>query len=314
MVKEKQVEKINVSDEMYLFRPCAGTNKYPGVVSSSLEVFPKLGVDVEVSEEQTCCGGFLTFTSVAKPTSTMPAVARNISVAEKKDLDIITLCNGCYTFLSEFSHFMNENPPVKDTVNTVLSMIDREYEGQSDIYQALEIIYKLREEIEEKVERPLENLKFATHYGCHYLNEFKKTAIDDPHMPTVMEEIIEIMGGEIVDYPENRTCCGTGLTQVITNRDQVSKPHTKRKLDSIKESDADAVVVICPYCLSQLDRMQVNFNYRDVGRYETPVIHLVQLVGLGLGVDVQRLGLGAHAISFDDFLEKLNSQVEVEGE
>lgn len=292
---------------MFLFRPCVGSNKYPGLVTSSIEFFKKLGIEMVTSDDQTCCGGFLTFTNVAQPTSTMPAVARNIAVAEEMGLDILTLCNGCHTFLTEFSHFMNDRPPVKNVVNVILSMIGREYKGSQDVYHSLEIIYKLKERIRGKVTKPLTGMKFATHYGCHYLNGFKKTALDDPHMPTILEEIIEALGGEIAEYAENRTCCGTGLTQIIINKEELSLPHTKMKLDNLNETEPDAVVVVCPYCLAQIDRMQQKLNYRKIGKYKVPVIHLVQLIGLALGVEIPKLGLDAHAISFKKFLKKFNS-------
>jgi heterodisulfide reductase subunit B len=268
-------------------------------------MFEKLGIELVTSDDQTCCGGFLTFTNVAKPTSTMPAVARNLAVAEELGLDTLTLCNGCHTFLTEFSHFMNDRPPVKKVVNVILSMIGREYKGSQDVYHGIEIIYKLKNRIKESIERPLTGLRFSTHYGCHYLNGFKKTAIDDAHMPTVIEELIEIVGGEIVDYPENRSCCGTGLTQIIINKEELSLPHTKVKLDNLNKNDPDAVVVICPYCLSQIDRMQNKFNHRKIGKYKVPVIHLVQLIALALGADVEKLGFDAHAISFGRFKKKL---------
>jgi heterodisulfide reductase subunit B len=237
----------------------------------------------------------------------MPAVARNIAVAEEMGLDILTLCNGCHTFLTEFSHFMNDRPPVKQVVNTILSMIGREYKGSQDVYHSLEIIYKLKDRIKDKVTRPLTGMKFATHYGCHYLNGFKKTALDDPHMPTVLEEIIQDLGGEIAEYGESRTCCGTGLTQIIINKEELSLPHTKMKLDNLNSAGPDAVVVVCPYCLAQLDRMQQKLNYRGTGKYHVPVIHLVQLIALALGVDIPSIGLDAHAIGFSRFLKKFQA-------
>jgi heterodisulfide reductase subunit B len=307
MPRQEILEKTKVSDKIFLFRPCVGSNKYPGLITSSIEFFRKLGIELVTSDDQTCCGGFLTFTNVAQPTSTMPAVARNIAVAEEMGLDILTLCNGCHTFLTEFSHFMNDRPPVKEVVNTILSMIGREYKGSQDIYHSLEIIYKLKNRIKEKVTKPLTGIKFATHYGCHYLNGFKKTALDDPHMPTILEELIEDLGGEIAEYGENRTCCGTGLTQVIINKEELSLPHTKMKLDNLHSAEPDAVVVVCPYCLAQIDRMQQKLNYRGAGKYRVPVIHLVQLIALALGVEVRKLGLGAHAIGFSKFLKKFNA-------
>jgi heterodisulfide reductase subunit B len=307
MPRQEVLEKTRVSDRMFLFQPCVGSNKYPGLITASIEFFSKLGIELVTSDDQTCCGGFLTFTNVAQPTSTMPAVARNIAVAEEMGLDILTLCNGCHTFLTEFSHFMNDRPPVKNVVNVILSMIGREYKGSQDIYHSLEIIYKVKEKIRKNVTRPLSGMKFATHYGCHYLNGFKKTALDDPHMPTIMEELIEVMGGGITEYGENRTCCGTGLTQIIINKEALSLPHTKMKLDNLNAAEPDAVVVVCPYCLAQIDRMQQKLNYRGSGKYKVPVIHLVQLIGLALGVDIVKLGFDAHTISFENFLKKFDS-------
>jgi heterodisulfide reductase subunit B len=309
MPRAKIVDKIPTPEKMFLFRPCVGSNKYPGMITAALEAFPRLGIDLEISDEQTCCGGFLTFTNVALPTSTMPAVARNMAIAEEAGLDVLAMCNGCYTFLTEFSHFMKDRPPVKQVVNTILSMIGREYKGSQEIYHSLEILYRIKDRIRiaERVVRPLTGMRLATHYGCHYLNGFKNTAIDDPHMPTALEEIIEIVGAEVAEYGENRTCCGTGLTQIILNKEDLSLPHTKVKLDALCEARPDAVVVVCPYCLSQLDRMQQKFNYRGVGAYGVPVLHLVQLVALALGVEPEKLGFEAHAIGFESFLEKFNA-------
>jgi heterodisulfide reductase subunit B len=305
MPREEVLKQIKVSDRMFVFQPCVGNNKYPGIISAALLALPKLGVEPVTSDEQTCCGGFLTFTNVAQPTSTMPAVARNLCLAEEQDLDIVAFCNGCHTFLTEFAHFMNDRPPVKGVVNTILSMIGREYKGTSGIYHIVEILYKLKDRIAERVERPLTGFRLATHYGCHYLNGFKKTAIDDSFMPTVLEEIIRACGGEVAEYSENRTCCGTGLTQVILHKEEMSLPHCQRKFDSLNEAAPDAVVVICPYCLAQLDRMQHKLSHRKVADYKVPVLHVSQLVALALGVDVDKLGFGAHAIGFERFLKKL---------
>jgi heterodisulfide reductase subunit B len=304
MPRKKIVDEVRIRDRMFLFQPCVGHNKYPGIISASQEILPRLGIEAVVSDEQTCCGGFLTFTNVAQPTSTMPAVARNLTLAEEQDLDVVALCNGCHTFLTEFSHFMNDRPPVKGVVNTILSMIGREYKGTSSIYHVIEVLYKLRDRIHAEVRVPLTGLRFATHYGCHYLNGFKKTAIDDAFMPTVLEEIIEACGATPAPYADSRACCGTGLTQVILHKEELSLPHTKRKLESIKAAAADAVVVQCPYCLAQLDRMSQKLNSRKAGEFHTPALHVVQLVGLALGIEERKLGFEAHAVSVDRLLGK----------
>ncbi len=305
MPRQERLDQVRISDRMYVFKPCVGENKYPGIINAAMHALPRLGVEPVTSDEQTCCGGFLTFTNVAEPTSTMPAVARNVAIAEELGLDTITMCNGCYTFLTEFTHFMDQRPPVKKVVNTILSMIGREYKGTQRIFHIIEVFTKLRDRIAERTVRPLEGMRFATHYGCHYLNGFKNEAIDDAFMPTVLEDIITAAGGTPVAYEAQRDCCGTGLTQVILHKEQLSLPHCQRKFDSLNEAGPDAVVVQCPYCLAQLDRMQHKFNDRGLARYHVPVLHVTQLVALALGVDPGKLGFGAHAIGFERFLAKL---------
>jgi heterodisulfide reductase subunit B len=132
-------------------------------------------------------------------------------------------------------------------------------------------------------------------------------------MPTVLEEIITACGAEPAEYAENRACCGTGLTQVILHKEELSLPHTKRKLESLNEARADAVVVQCPYCLAQLDRMSQKLNSRKAGDFHTPAIHVIQLVGLALGVEPEKLGFEAHAIPFDRFLKKFEKTPKADG-
>lgn len=306
MPRNDILDRIPEPKSLFLFKSCVSSNKYPGMEAATLEIMKILGVEIVESDEQTCCGGFLTFTNVAEPTATMPVVARNLSLAEEHGLDTMAICNGCHTFLTEFGHFMNERPAVKDTINMMLGMTGREYKGTTHVWHVAEILYKLKDRIAKNVKRPL-NLRVATHYGCHYLNGFKAAAIDDANEPTFIQELISIMGGTPVYYEEQRACCGTGLTQIITHKEELSLPHTKRKLDSLQGAGADAVVVICPYCLSQLDRMQLKLNDRGAGSYSTPVISLSQLVGIALGIPEEKLGLEAHAISAMGLLGKAAS-------
>ncbi|KXS43729.1 MULTISPECIES: CoB--CoM heterodisulfide reductase iron-sulfur subunit B family protein [unclassified Candidatus Frackibacter] len=305
-IREEIVADIPIPEEIFYFQSCVASNKYPGIESCTLDVLNKLGVKPFVSEDQTCCGGFVTFANVAAPTASMPAVARNISLAEEEGLDICAVCNGCWTFLNEFGHFMNGNDEVKESVNMMLNMMGREYKGESNIFHIGAMLYKLKDRIAENVERPLEGLKFATHYGCHYLGGGKYGAIDDAQHPSFIQELVEIMGGENVDYTASGECCGTGFTQVINDKEK-SLDHSQMKLESVRdEADPDFVIVLCPYCLSQLDRMQQQLDYRRDVKLDIPIIHITQLAGLALGLPKERLAFDAHIGGQDRFKKALN--------
>jgi len=307
MPRAEVLERIPVDDRYFLFRSCVASNKYPGMETSTKEVFDRLGVALVESDDQTCCGGFITFTSVAEVTATMPAVARNLSIPDREGLNTLTMCNGCYTFLTEFGHFLDHNPPIKEKVNEMLGMVGREYTGESLVLHMIEVLPKLIDRIREKIVRPLSGLRLATHYGCHYLYGFKKDAVDDPFLPTVLEDVIAVTGATPVGYPEERTCCGSGLTQVVIHKEEMSLPHMKKKFDSLKEADVDGIVVVCPYCLTILDRGQAKMVDRGIADYDVPVLYVNQLIGLAMGVDPVRLGLDAHLVPAQRLLAKLEA-------
>jgi heterodisulfide reductase subunit B len=81
----------------------------------------------------------------------------------------------------------------------------------------------------------------------------------------------------------------------------------KKKLDSLIESGADALVVVCPYCMTIMDRGQFKMEERGIGQYGMPVIYLNQLLGLAMGVDPVTLGLEAHITSMEPLLRKLEA-------
>jgi len=307
MPRAEVLEKVPVDDSYFLFRSCVSSSKYPGIETSTEEVFKRLGIDLEDSDEQSCCGGFITFTSLAEVTASLPAVARNLSIIEKSGKTALTMCNGCHMFLNEFGHFMDHNPDITGKVNEMLGMIGREYKGTGRVLHMLEAVAKLKDRISEQITRSLKGLRIATHYGCHYLYGFKHDAVDDPYMPTVLEELIEITGAENVTYPEARTCCGSGLTQIIIHKEELSLPFLKKKLDSLKKIDADALIVVCPYCMTILDRGQFKMEQRGIEEYGVPVLYINQLLGLAMGIDPVRLGLDAHITPMKRLLAKLEA-------
>ena len=305
MSRAEVVDKVPIDDSYFLFRSCVSSSKYPGIETSTEEVFARLGIALSDSSEQSCCGGFITFTSLAEVTASLPAVARNLSIIEESGKTALTMCNGCHMFLTEFGHFMDHNPDITKKVNEMLGMIGREYKGSSQVLHMLEAVAALKDRIKEQITRPLKGLRIATHYGCHYLYGFKHDAVDDPYMPTVLEELIEIAGAENVTYPEARTCCGSGLTQIIIHKEEMSLPFLKRKLDSLKKIEVDALIVVCPYCMTILDRGQFKMEERGIEEYGVPVLYINQLLGLAMGIDPVRLGLDAHITPVKRLLEKL---------
>ncbi len=84
-------------------------------------------------------------------------------------------------------------------------------------------------------------------------------------------------------------CCGAGGGLKAAFGD-VAKEFTKTNLENMKESGAQYIVDICPFCQMQFDTVQ-----GDLG-YNIPVLHLCQLYGIAMGMSEAELGLSAHVV------------------
>ena len=61
-------------------------------------------------------------------------------------------------------------------------------------------------------------------------------------------------------------------------------------MDAI-QSDADYLCVVCPFCQLQFDRVQNTFLSKRNEMRPLPSILYTQLLGLGLGIDGESLGI-----------------------
>lgn len=104
---------------------------------------------------------------------------------------------------------------------------------------------------------------------------------------------------ESIEFPEKLSCCGAG-GGVWSGDEQVSLGILDRKMKFIKESGADCILDTCPFCHLQLDQGQKRLKTR----YEVPVLHLNQLIGLSFGVKDKVLGMHKHMVSTRDIARK----------
>ena len=119
-----------------------------------------------------------------------------------------------------------------------------------------------------------------------------------------MEAIIKSVGGKTVDWNFKTECCGAAHS--IAHTDIVEKL-CKGIIDNAQKHVADVIIVACPMCHSNLDMRQLNIIKHFPGHKPIPVLYLSQLIGLTMGIDEKRLGLGVHYISTKPLLEKIKA-------
>jgi succinate dehydrogenase / fumarate reductase cytochrome b subunit len=148
------------------------------------------------------------------------------------------------------------------------------------------------DKLAEKVKRPLEGLRVGPFYGCYVLRPKTRLGYDEfPDRDLYLEQVIEVLGGQVVDYDGARRCCGF---PVITMNKETSLRQAGTHVGDAIDAGADCLVTPCPLCHLNLDMQQpeaAKVVGRDLG---LAVLHLPQLVGLALGYSPKELGMPKH--------------------
>ena len=212
----------------------------------------------------------------------------------------ISLCSGCVETLKSVNHELKKNPRKMEEINGYLASIHRKYSGNAIIDHAVRILYENIDKIKKKIVNPLDGLKVACHYGCHYLRPSEIMNWDDPFDPSSIDEIIEVLGAESIDYSAKLDCCGNPL---VKSDETLAYKVANRKLKSISNSRAEVIVVVCPACYTQFDINQHTVNKIYNENYNFPVFYLTELIALAFGFSPKEIGLKYHRTKIKGYFE-----------
>jgi heterodisulfide reductase subunit B len=273
------------------FLGCIMPLRYPGIESSTREVMNSLGVELVDMQGASCCPAPGVMRSFDQ-TYWMTVAARNLAIAEKMGMDVLTICNGCFDTLFEVAYKLNHDPELKKRINKNLrDATGMEYNGTVNVRHFVELLYRDvgLEAIRAKVKGG-KNLKAAVHYGCHFLKPSNIKKIDDSERPHVFDDIVEAAGMTSLVYKDKGMCCGAG-GGVRARTPDVALKMTKENLVNMTAAGAEVIVDCCPFCHLQYDVGEVQLK-----EFKIPVLHLSQLLGLAFGLDKEKLGLEVHQV------------------
>ncbi len=291
------------------FWGCMIPLKYPQMESAVRYSMDKLNIELVDNPHLGCCPDPIYFKAGDKM-KWLTLAARNISVAEEKGLDLITMCSGCTATLCEVNHHLKEDESLKKEVNKELKKIGREYRGTIEVRHLVTV---LRDDIGLKkinnsVKNPMEDIKVAIHYGCHLLKPSAIMKVEDPLTPTILAELIKATGAIPVDHKEYLMCCGKACKDV-----DLSLNMSNTVFESIEESDADCLGLICPTCFDSFDIGQIRISKHFNKNLQIPVIYYFQLLALAQGASIEQVGIPYHKIMPQWFVEKLQRVPELVG-
>ncbi len=250
-----------------------------------------LDMDLVELEDWNCCGS-TPYWSVDKLEAASMA-ARNLALAEKAGLDLVTPCSNCFVILHSTNGHLEELPSFREQVNEALAAANLEYGGGVRVRHLAEVLYTdvTPETIGAKVTKPLKGLKVAAYYGCQLV---RPNGFDDPESPHSLDEIVASLGADVVSWEMKARCCGSSL---VMPEPKVALELVNKLLKNAQENGAQCLVTPCPLCQINLDVYQSQVNSQFKTKYNLPVLFVTQLIGVALGISAKELALSRNIVS-----------------
>jgi succinate dehydrogenase / fumarate reductase, cytochrome b subunit len=285
---------------------CVSRGFTPELHGSMALVAERLGIELVELDRANCCGAGVIAEHNQELVDTLNA--RTFALAQRTGLSMMNICSTCQGAQSECQQRLDADAAYRAHINEVLADEGLEYRKGIDNKNFLWLLvedYGL-DRLREKTTRSLGGLRVGPFYGCYVLRPKHRLGYEEhPERDLYLEQLIETLGGEVVEYDGSRKCCGF---PVITMNRETSLRQAGTHLGDALDAGADCLVTPCPLCHLNLDMQQpeaARIVNRDLG---LAVLHLPQLVGLALGFEPKELGMGQH-IASTEWVEECLSAV-----
>ena len=298
------MKRVQTRNRYLIFLGCAIPYRVTAYEVSARKVLEKLGVDLVEMPEFNCCG--LPMDSVDHEMMLRMA-ATNLAVAERQQLNIVTLCTGCAGTLRKVNRTLKEDSSLRKQTNTSLRQAGIEFKGLIEVKHLVQVLVEDigLERIKEAVVDPLMSLSVAEHNGCHMLRPRQYSGFDDPEDPKMLKQLIQVTGAKCLDYIDETECCGAPSIGI---NDKIPLRLTRDKLLHVKAVGSQALITICPFCHMMYDMNQGRIEKMFNEKYCIPVLHYPQLLGLAMGFTPEELAMNELRIDWSKILEHKSTE------
>ncbi len=257
------------------------------------DVFEKVDVELHLIDEAVCCGS-----GVIEERSELTSLAvnaKNMAHAEAMGMPLYTPCSTCFNVISNAKKRMQESPELHKQVNEILAEQGLEYKGECRITHTLWVIAQDvgLDRLKQSITNPLNGLRVASYYGCHTRNPADIQGYESSNNPTSLEDVLRVLGVEIVDFDTKDDCCGYHLAWP---NNELNMKMTSNVLAGAHNKDVDLLVTSCPLCFKSMDGSQAKALAQTGQKFQLPVLFLPELVGLACGMTAQDMKLQFHGV------------------
>lgn len=295
-------------NKFLIFLGCAIPYRVSAYEISARKVLQKLGVELVEMPEFNCCG--LPMDPVSHEMMIILA-ARNLALAEREGLNILTLCPGCAGTLKKVNKMLKADKALREEINKHLKESGLEFKGTIEAKHLMQVLIEDvgLERIKNAVVKPLTALRVAEHNGCHILRPKEYIGFDDPEDPQTLKRLVEATGATCLDYLDETECCGAPSVGV---NDKIALQLARDKLNHIKMVGAQAMITICPFCHIMYDTNELRIEKMFNETYGIPVLHYTQLLGLAMGIPPEELAFNELRVDASKILKIALEGVESE--
>jgi succinate dehydrogenase / fumarate reductase cytochrome b subunit len=286
---------------------CVSKGACPELYVSARLIAEPLGLELHELESAPCTGA-----GVLSEQNRELADALNgltLAMAEAQGADLMTICSTCQGVLSDHNYHLKRDESRREKANATIADQGFRYEGKATVKHLLWMLFEDIgiDRVAAAIKRKLTGLKIAPFYGCYILRPSEALGLRErPERKTYLNQLIELLGAEAVEYRGATKCCG--FPMLTFNRDKALAMGGNHIIEA-KEKGADLLVTPCPLCHLNLDGQQpdaARVLKQDIG---VPIFHLPQLLGLAFGFEPDQLRLNHHVVSTKGALEKVELKV-----
>ena len=313
-------QKEIADDHYYYARSCIRQNFFPGSEKLFIDMLRNdLGKDLSDDPKHSSCTGIGYHSDIVPLETIMTVVARQFALMGEAGYEnLVTSCITSFGVYTEILATWHEFPETEEkTRENLWKATRREFKKPASLAHTSDVVFHFREEIAARAKKRLVNvqtgepLRVVEHIGCHYAKIFPKSGIGGSEFPYVLAGMVESWGGECVDYPERRHCCGFGFRNYLVQANRgYSIANSHKKLESMAPYKPDFIVANCPGCAMFLDKWQYAIaemegtTYGENG-HGIPVLTYEEMAGLVLGYDPWELGMQMHQVDVEPLLDKM---------
>ncbi len=261
-------------------------------------------ITLEEVPDWNCCGATAAHNLNHELSLSLPA--RILALAEQAKMEVLVIpCAACYSRLTIIQHELNQDEKLKQKVADIIEM---PYQGTIKILNVIQFIQQfITDKLPAKIKQPF-NYKVACYYGCLLVRPHGILQFDRPEDPQTMDEAMKVIGADPIDWAFKVECCGAGMS--VARTDVVGKLSGGIMKDAV-DRGAEAIIVACPMCHSNLDMRRPDINKAIGEKLTTPVIYITQAIGLAVGIDAKTLGLQRHFVPVNLPKKEIQTQMEV---